>query len=79
MKVYRFKGTKKCKRCGVEMNFIHERKEFCSPLCAMNYKNNGKQKNGITLPFIPDNLIVKSKQKRRSWATISMGVKSNDE
>ena len=45
----------------------------------MNYKNNGKQKNGITLPFIPDNLIVKSKHKRRSWATISMGVKSNDE
>jgi hypothetical protein len=79
LRVNRYKGTSECKRCGGEMNYVHERKEFCSPLCAMNYKNNGKQKNGITLPFIPDNLFVKPKYKRKSWATISMGVKSNDE
>ena len=66
--------TKKpCQNCGVFFNCSHSQKKFCSDNCRFNYNDRRKKVYaetgtsktrydaalGITLPYIPDRLIVK--------------------
>ena len=56
--------TKKaCQNCGVFFNCSRSQKKFCSDNCRWNYHDRRKKiidkPFGITLPYIPDRLIVK--------------------
>lgn len=56
--------TKKaCQNCGVFFNCSHSQKKFCSDNCRWCYNDMRKKISnkpfGITLPYIPDRLIVK--------------------
>lgn len=56
-------SKKACVNCGDFFTYYHSNKKFCSPNCRWSYNDLRKKMStkplGITLPYIPERLIVK--------------------
>ena len=67
MRVHKIKGYKICFYCGVRYPYHNKRRRFCNIECSKKYiARGGIKERPITLPFIPDRLII----KEQKWALI---------